>query len=362
MSSQDSCAYSHTLGIYVAGASLEGSALLGFTTPRDLAVDTDGTTYVLNRGSLLSLQRVTVLTQEEEHLREFGSTGEGDGQMMWPSAIAFDRDENLYVSDEALHRISIFSKEGEFIEKWGTQGTGDGEFDRPASIAFDNDDNLLVSDGLNNRVQRYTKDGRFLATWGKKGNGEGEFDMPCGLAVDSGGDVYVADWRNDRVQKFDAGGNYLATFGSSGQKNGELSRPAGVAVDDEGSIYVADWGNERVQIFAPDGSFIAKLRGEATMSKWATIYVESSVNFPELRAASHMEPDVDLVNYDATLSEESASSEKLFWGPTSVKPDGRGGIYVVDSCRHRIQVYRRETQSVKEVAPVPRPAQPLVSA
>ena len=350
MSSQVSCTYSHTLGIYVAGASLEGSALLGFTTPVDLAVDSDGTIYVLNRGSILSLQRVTVLTQEEEHLREFGSTGAGDGQMMWPSAIAIDSDENLYVSDEALHRISIFSKKWEFIDKWGTQGTGDGEFDRPASIAFDNDDNLLVSDGLNNRVQRYTKDGRFLATWGTQGAADGQLNMPWGLAVDSSGDVYVADWRNDRVQKSDADGKHLSTIGVGGQGDGELSRPAGVAVDDEGSIYVADWGNERVQIFAPDGSFITKLRGEATMSKWATIYVESSVNFPELRAASHLEPDVDLVNYDATLTEQSASVEKLFWGPTSVKLDNQGRIYVVDSNRHRVQVYRSKMQSVKEGA------------
>ena len=346
MSSQEICTYSHTLGCYVAGAQLEGSALLGFTTPADLVVDAGGIIYVLNRGGNFALQRVTVLTQEEEHLTEFGSTGDGDGQMMWPSAIAFDRAENLYVSDEGLNRISIFSKKGEFIDKWGTQGTGDGEFDRPAGIAFDNDDNLLVSDGLNNRVQKYSKDGQFLATWGKKGHREGEFDMPWGLAVDSANAVYVADWRNDRVQKFDDGGNYLTTFGSSGQINGELSRPAGVAVDDEGGVYIADWGNERVQIFAPDGSFVAMLRGEATLSKWATMYVESNVNYPEQRAAADMEPDLDLVTYDDTLSEESASAEKYFWSPVSVKLDGRGGIYVVESNRHRVQVYRREPQSI----------------
>ena len=352
MNNQVSCTYSHTLGCHVSGAQLEGSALLGFTTPVDLVVDSEGTIYVLNRGEGSVLQRVTVLTQQEEHLRGFGSTGAGDGQMMWPSAIAFDRDENLYVSDEALHRISIFNKKGEFIDKWGTQGTGDGEFDRPAGIAFDNDDNLLVTDGLNNRVQRYTMDGRLLATWGTQGAADGQFDMPWGVAIDSANAVYVADWRNDRVQKFDADGKHLATFGVAGQKDGQLSRPAGVAVDDEGSVYVADWGNERVQIFAPDGSFVAKLRGEATLSKWATLYVESNVNYPEQRAAADLEPDLDLVTYDATLTEESASVEKYFWSPVSVKLDGRGGIYVVESNRHRVQVYRSETQSVKEGAAV----------
>ena len=39
--------------------------------------------------------------------------------------------------------------------------------------------------------------------------------------------------------------------------------------------------------------------------------------------------------------EESANIEKLFWGPTSVKLDDEGRMYVVESCRYRIQVYQR---------------------
>ena len=38
--------------------------------------------------------------------------------------------------------------------------------------------------------------------------------------------------------------------------------------------------------------------------------------------------------------EESANVEKLFWGPTAVKLDGQGRIYIVDSLRQRLQVYR----------------------
>ena len=41
---------------------------------------------------------------------------------MWPSSIAVDQDENLYISDEALQRITILDKRGEFLAKWGTKG------------------------------------------------------------------------------------------------------------------------------------------------------------------------------------------------------------------------------------------------
>ena len=31
--------------------------------------------------------------------------------------------------------------------------------------------------------------------------------------------------------------------------------------------------------------------------------------------------------------------EKFFWGPTSIKLDGSGKLYVTESNRHRIQIY-----------------------
>ena len=197
--------YSHTVGFY----ALKGR---GFNNPVDAALARDGVLYVLNRAGpdveiRMPYKRVTVCTVDEDYLGEFSSGGTGDGQMMWPVSIAIDRDENIYISDEALHRISIFDKGGQFLSKWGVRGKRDGELDRPAGIAFDNDDNLLVVDGLNNRVQKFTRDGIFLGGWGRGGSGEGEFDMPWGISVDQAGYVYVADWRNDRVQVFDADGN-----------------------------------------------------------------------------------------------------------------------------------------------------------
>ena len=60
-----------------------------------------------------------------------------DGSLVWPTAIAFDRDWNVYVSDEWLNRISIFSKDGDYIGKWEERpGSGDGELNRPSGSAL----------------------------------------------------------------------------------------------------------------------------------------------------------------------------------------------------------------------------------
>jgi DNA-binding beta-propeller fold protein YncE len=241
-----------------------------------------------------------------------------------------------------LHRISIFDQDGQFLSKWGVQGQGEGEFNRPAGLAFDADGHLLVADGLNHRIQRYTSDGQFLGQWGRHGKGAGEFDLPWGLAVDAENQVYVADWRNDRIQKFDAQGTPMAAWGQTGSGEGEFQRPAAVAVDEEGLMYVADWGNERVQIFDPHSGFLALLRGDSGVSKWGQDYFMSNQDELEERQHADLEPELNLLPSDGPR-EVSASIEKLFWGPTSVKIDAEGRLYVVDSCRHRIQVYRKTT-------------------
>ena len=282
--------YSNTIGLY----SLQGR---GFNNPVDMAFGKDSVMYVLNRAgpevsARMPYKRITMCTVDERYLGEFSSGGVEDGQMMWPSSIATDRDGNVYVSDEALQRITIFDGRGRYLDKWGAKGRADGEFNRPSSIAFDADDNLLVSDSLNCRVQRYTREGHFLESWGHPGRADGEFNLPWGIHVDAYGGVLVADWRNDRVQRFDADRRHTATYGVSGDADGEFSRPAGVTTDADGNVYVADWGNERVQVLRPDGSFLANLRGESSISKWGQEYFEANAEELRERQKSDMEPEL----------------------------------------------------------------------
>ena len=142
------------------------------------------------------------------------------------------------------------------------------------------------------------------------------------------------------MQRFDADGRHTATYGAPGDADGEFSRPAGVATDSDGNVYVADWGNERVQVLRPDGGFLAKLHGESGISKWGQEYFKANAEELHERQKSDMEPELAPVARGSSR-EESANIEKLFWGPTAVKVDDEGRLYVVESCRFRIQVYQR---------------------
>ena len=223
--------------------------------PVDVAVTSDMRVLALCKfegaGGIAKIARVG--WDDDANLGDIGTAGTGEGQMMWPAQMLLDRDENIVVSDEALHRITFMTTEGDFIGMWGEHGSGDGQLDRPSGIAYDADENLYVVDTMNHRVQKFTKDGRFILKWGSFGDGPGQFNMPWGIDVDELGDVYVSDWRNDRVQKFTAEGDFVFETGTSGSGDGELSRPAGICVDGDGDIYVADSENDRVVLFNPEG-------------------------------------------------------------------------------------------------------------
>lgn len=311
--------YSHTIGML----ALTGR---GFSNPVDLALGENGVIYVINRSNSfqapMGATRVTICTIDEEYVGQFGTFGTDDGGFVWPTSIARDAEGNLYVSDEHRHDVQVFDAQGSFVRKWGSLGSADGQLNRPSGLAIDPDGNVVVVDHLNHRIQKFTPEGQLVARWGAQGSGQGEFDMPWGVATDGSGNVYVADWRNDRVQKFSSEGQYLATIGTSGSGIGELRRPASVGLGPDGTIYVADWGNERVSIFTPEGYPLTTLIGDAEMSKWGAEFLAANQDLTEGRK----------VMADGT-------PEKRLWGPTAVDVDEQGRVLIVDSCRHRIQIY-----------------------
>jgi len=293
--------YITTLGIL----AMEGR---GFEYPTDTVIAKNGRLYVTNRSRDMGERgvRVTVLDIDSEYYGTFGHYGQGEGQ----------------------------------LSSWGVRGSGNGELNGPSGIAFDYEDNVYIADTHNNRVQKFTAGGEFIFSFGSKGADEGQLDLPWGVTVAPSGDVYVADWGNDRIQQFSADSEFIATYGVSGRGDGEFLRPSGVAVDERGYLYVSDWGNERIQILDTDGAFLQKLRGQATLSKWAANFLEINIEEGEARSKANLEPDTNVFDPEDPHA-QSAHIEKLFWAPMSIKLDDSGKVYVTEGNRHRIQVYQR---------------------
>jgi DNA-binding beta-propeller fold protein YncE len=324
--------YNRTIGI----AAMEGR---GFYYPWSAAVADDGKIFVLGRGWGGGPQgvRVTVMNLEEEYFGTFGSFGEGAGQAIWNASTAIDSQQRLFTSDDHLNRIMVRTLEGELLDAWGESGTDDGKLNGPNGLAFNSSDELLVSDHLNGRIQKFTSDGKHLATIGEFGSDDGQLNLPWGLHVDDDDNLFVADWGNDRIVKFSTNGEFVTNYGSAGRDDGEFDAPSDVCVDSDGYIYIADWGNQRIQVLDANGAFVQQDRGQATISKWAQDFLDTNVEESAARDTSNLDLDLEFNTDDP--HERSAHIEKLFWGPTSITFDHAGHLLVVDSNRHRLQVF-----------------------
>ena len=124
--------YERTIGI----VAMEGR---GFSNPVDIAFSSDDRIYVVSRTNSLQPYgiRIGICDVESNYYGDFGSYGSDPGQFVWPSAVAFDQEDNLYLVDEHNHRITVFDTDGGYIRHWGEQGSGDGQIDGPSGIALE---------------------------------------------------------------------------------------------------------------------------------------------------------------------------------------------------------------------------------
>ena len=308
----------------------------GFQLPSSMAIRADGVIFVVSRGksSTKNSNGIQMVTKDHDFLGQIGTYGAGLGGMMWPTSVVLDGDENLYLADEYFNKVTKYDREGNPITEWGSKGSGDGQFNQPSGLLIQ-DQLIYLVDSRNNRIQMYSLDGEFQGQWGSGGDGEGEFNLPWGISDDSEGNIYIADWRNDRIQKFDSNGNYISAIG--GGKTSVLDRPSDVAVDPDGNIYVTDWGSQRLLVLDQSGSILETKRGEADLNPWSVEYLSSQDD--ERKARESFVPVYQADTEDP--SEVSARMEPYFWDPVAVELDQDGTVYVLETGRHRFQVFER---------------------
>ena len=88
-----------------------------------------------------------------------------------------------------------------------------------------------------------------------------------------------------------------------------------------------------------DGKLQIVLKGEATVSKWGEEYFATNPEEKIGRDNSELVPE--LPDHLTTAYPISSQTEPYFWGPVGVALDFEGNLYVVETNRHRFQVYRR---------------------
>ena len=127
----------------------------GFYDPRDVAVGTDGTTFVASRNS------IKAHNANGSQIWSKGQ-GSGDGQFNYPYGIALHPTTGeVFIADRNNARVQVLaSANGSFLRKFGSQGSAPGEFSSVYDLAFLPDGTLLVS-GYE-LLHFYKADGTFI--------------------------------------------------------------------------------------------------------------------------------------------------------------------------------------------------------
>lgn len=190
-----------------------------------------------------------------------------------PMGAAWNRSGNrIYVADTQNNRVVVFNDRGRYVSQFGGFGiakplqgakrTWDpGELNYPTDVAVDENDDVFVADFYNDSISVFDSKGEFLRRFpdpnkmvGKGSSGQEGGGIAVTAVAVQDGKVYATD--EFQVFVFDTDGKLLRQFGKPGQARGDLDRPGGISVDSRGRIYVSDSNHNRVTAFSPQGEVL----------------------------------------------------------------------------------------------------------
>jgi len=201
-----------------------------FTQPSDIAVDSLGNVYVVDKLAAAPLQK-------------FSPNGAavpfytGSTTVIFPSGLFIDSSDNLYVTDYGGSqggRVLVIDNSGSLVSTFGEED--DLALDEYNDVVVD-ENNQQIHIVTTNFVANFDMSGAYLGFW------EGDFGKPFGIAVGANGDIFIADTYNNEIDQYDNVGNLKSAFAQ------DSYRPFRIVIDASGKLYVADYGNMQVRIF-----------------------------------------------------------------------------------------------------------------
>lgn len=196
--------------------------------------------------------------------------------LIGPSSVVMNSRGEYFIAESGGNRVRRIGLDGTLTTIAGGEEAGykgDGWYgiyaalNRPSALAVDKNDNLYIADTGNNRIRMVKPVGTIYTVAGGGATdapdgtmaSESQLSEPGGVAADSKGNVYISDTKNNRIRVIDADGRIrtVADANSAG-----LSRPAQLRVAVTGELIVSDTGNNRIARVTADGK-AEKIAGSA---------------------------------------------------------------------------------------------------
>lgn len=185
-------------GKYLGQFGSYGTGAGKLVYPKGIAIAPDGTIWVTDH----LYDRVEQFTATGGYIRSIGDAGHnGNGQtsFSYPDGIAVGSDGRVWVVDRRNDKVKVFSSTGVLLSEFGTSGEGIGELQEPSAIDLKPSGDVLVTNRTMGRIQQFDSSGNFIMMFGR---GDWRVFEQEGLALAPQGVIYVAQGTAQGVERW----------------------------------------------------------------------------------------------------------------------------------------------------------------
>lgn len=187
-----------------------------------------GFEFISNNEALVacsSENKIKIIDNEGNIIREWGSSGDGNGQFTYFRQVVIDG-QTVFIVDHSNHRIQKMSLDGDFLLKWGESVS----LNYPWGITIFKNMVVVSSD---RRLQFFAKDGTFIKSWG--------FNSFLYEIASDENYIYVGS--GNTVLKLDEDRNIIDRIGDG---DGGVN---GLEVMENGDVVVLDTSEKEVRVY-----------------------------------------------------------------------------------------------------------------
>jgi streptogramin lyase len=258
------------------------------TNPAAIEFDAAGNLYIADGNSCIRKvdlsNTITIIAGQGNGSHGYGGDlGPATAAFLYePTDIAFDANGDMFIADAANHIIrKIDHTTGNISTYAGTPNSaaysGDNgaatsaQLNWPTAIAFDASNNLYIADRQNYVIRKVTPGGIITTYAGSNAGGCAfggyggpvaltKFCNPSGLTFDAAGNLYIADEGNSIIVKIntsgvssiiagaDVGGVLNGYTGDNGPaQNAQLNSPNRIVFDATGNYFIPDQANQAIR-------------------------------------------------------------------------------------------------------------------
>jgi len=223
-------------GTSAAGPS--GYIAGGLNYPLSVAIDSNGTAWVVNYGD----SRVTLLNSSGQPLS--GSTGFTAPSFAFPVVVAVDANHFGWVGNLSDSKVTKVAPDGSSFTSYSC-------CEGAAGIAIDQSNNVWIANFYGASVSMISTAGTIVSKMAY--TGLGAIDHPQGIAVDGAGNIWVANYRAPYLTEL-AGASAASPGSSLSPATGfgadaKLLEAYALALDASGNIWVSNQGSNTVTKF-----------------------------------------------------------------------------------------------------------------